>query len=329
MDLYLIIAASTYFFPLLHNNNIYTFTKDILNNEFRVVIEIKKDKVTSKLIEVELDDEYLNVDINDIVGEYVGKIREEYEKEINNFLDKCTTKEVFNSKQTKEIIKYIKEKYNDDLEFLWEKFDNDAIWRNKKNNKWYGAILTVKESKISGGSDQLIEVLDLRYQKEDINSIVDKVKIFPGYHMNKNSWITIKLDNSIKNEKIFKLIDNSYNLIANPSKWIIPSNPNMFDVISYLNNNDTVPWNQSNNINIGDIIYIYVGAPYSSIMFKCIVTNVGIDVNWGNKKKAMTVDVIERYPKDKYPYSLLKKCGVGFIRGPRTITKELNKELGD
>ena len=30
--------------------------------------------------------------------------------------------------------------------------------------------------------------------------------------MNKNSWITIKLDDSVPNKKIFELIDNSYNL---------------------------------------------------------------------------------------------------------------------
>ena len=30
--------------------------------------------------------------------------------------------------------------------------------------------------------------------------------------MNKDNWITIKLDNSVKTEIIFELIDNSYNL---------------------------------------------------------------------------------------------------------------------
>ena len=33
--------------------------------------------------------------------------------------------------------------------------------------------------------------------------------------MNKNSWITIKLDNSVETERIFELIDNSYNLSLN------------------------------------------------------------------------------------------------------------------
>ncbi len=30
--------------------------------------------------------------------------------------------------------------------------------------------------------------------------------------MNKDNWITIKLDNSVKTEIIFELLDNSYNL---------------------------------------------------------------------------------------------------------------------
>lgn len=42
--------------------------------------------------------------------------------------------------------------------------------------------------------------------------MIDNEKIFTGYHMNKDSWITIKLDNSIKTKIIFELIDNSYNL---------------------------------------------------------------------------------------------------------------------
>ena len=42
--------------------------------------------------------------------------------------------------------------------------------------------------------------------------IVDNEKFFPGYHMNKKSWITIKLDNSVDIKTIKKLIDNSYNL---------------------------------------------------------------------------------------------------------------------
>src|SRR5699024_443842 len=111
-----------------------------------------------------------------------------------------------------EIIKYVKEKYNDELEYLWKKFPNNAIWRNKKNNKWYGALLVVKENKLGIKSNKFVEIIDLRCQKENINKIIDNKRFYPYYHMNKNNWITIKRDNSVETKKIFELIDNSYNL---------------------------------------------------------------------------------------------------------------------
>ncbi|MFR2768113.1 MAG: MmcQ/YjbR family DNA-binding protein [Thomasclavelia sp.] len=45
-----------------------------------------------------------------------------------------------------------------------------------------------------------------------MHKIIDNNRFYPGYHMNKNNWITIKLDNSVETKKIFELIDNSYNL---------------------------------------------------------------------------------------------------------------------
>ena len=80
------------------------------------------------------------------------------------------------------------------------------------NNKWYGALLIISERKLKLESDKMVDIIDLRYSKDKIKEMVDNEKIFEGYHMNKNSWITLKLDGSVKTEKIFELIDNSYNL---------------------------------------------------------------------------------------------------------------------
>ena len=38
--------------------------------------------------------------------------------------------------------------------------------------------------------------------------------IIPGYHMNKEHWNTIILDGSLPDELIYKLIDDSYNLVV-------------------------------------------------------------------------------------------------------------------
>ena len=193
-------------------NNHYVLEQEINDNHFKVQIEISNTSQTSKIIDLSTDEEHILMDIKHASGDFIGKIKEEYETILNDIITKCTTPNIFKSKQAKEIIKYIKEKYNDDLEYLWKKFPNNAIWRNKTNHKWYGALLVLPENKLGIDSDQIIEIIDLRYQKDKIKEIIDNQKIFAGYHMNKNSWITIKLDGSMDNKEIFKLIDNSYQL---------------------------------------------------------------------------------------------------------------------
>lgn len=38
--------------------------------------------------------------------------------------------------------------------------------------------------------------------------------IIPGYHMNKEHWNTVILDGSIPNDLIYKMIDDSYDLVV-------------------------------------------------------------------------------------------------------------------
>ena len=194
-------------------NDTYIYEKNILN-DFKVVIEINKNKQISKVIDLIENDDYILVDVKSSTGRFVGNIRDEYEKILKYIINNCTTMDVFKNKQTKEVINYVKEKYKDDVEYLWDKFPNNAIVRSKYNKKWYIVILTINENKLQLDKDKEIEIIDLRYDKNKINDVIDNIKIFPGYHMNKQSWITIKLDESIDIKEIYKLIDNSYMLIT-------------------------------------------------------------------------------------------------------------------
>lgn len=190
----------------------YIYESKIYNNYFKVIVELSKKKQISRVIDLSVDEEYILIDVKDSSGDFVGQVKEEYENILNDIIEKCSIPNVFKSKQAKEIIKYIKNKYNADLEYLWKKFPNNAVWRNKENKKWFGALLVIEENKIGIESNKVIDIIDLRYQKEDIKNFIDNKKIFAGYHMNKDNWITIKLDESVDIKEIFKLIDNSYNL---------------------------------------------------------------------------------------------------------------------
>lgn len=194
------------------NNNKYIYTKRLSNDNFLVHIEITDfAKITSKIMDIENKEEYLPVDIKNTTGSFIGKIKEEYENILKDVISICTERDVFKSKQAQSVIKYVKEKYAGNLEFLWEK-SNNAIIRHHDTKKWYLALLTIPREKLGLKSNDLVEIIDLKMPPEEIVKLVDNKKIFPGYHMNKKHWITICLDNTIKDEELFKYIDISYNL---------------------------------------------------------------------------------------------------------------------
>lgn len=194
------------------DNDYYRYEVQIMDNQFLLSIVIDKNNIIySNIIELSTDEEFLPYNIVSVTGEFVGKMREIYNNIIENIKNNCCSKKIYKSEYSELVIKYIKSKYKDELEFLW-KNSNNAVWRNKNNNKWYGALLIIDKIKIGVEEEGTIEIIDLLLEPEKIEKIIDNEKYFKGYHMNKKHWITIKLDGSVDIEKIYKLIDNSYML---------------------------------------------------------------------------------------------------------------------
>ena len=110
------------------------------------------------------------------------------------------------------LIDYVYDTYGDELEFLWQKFPDNAIWRRKDNRKWYAAILTVRRSKLGMRSDEIVEIIDLRIQPENMEAVLQNEHYYPGWHMNKKNWYTIILDGSVPTKEICNKLDDSYTL---------------------------------------------------------------------------------------------------------------------
>ena len=189
----------------------YVYNTNIFDNQMALTVKVDKlGNINTQVIEVETNEPYTLFLVEDAVGSFVGGVREEYERVLTDIAEKCCDKQVFKSKYADDVIKYVRDKYGDELEFLWEKFDDNAIWRRKDNKKWYGALLTVVKNKIGLEGEERIEIIDLRIDPQEVESIIDSKRYFSAYHMNKKSWITICLDGSLELEEIFKRIDESY-----------------------------------------------------------------------------------------------------------------------
>ena len=193
-------------------DSLYQYVTEICNNEFKLTVQIKPSgEIDTRLVEKETGDEYVLYKTSSF-GAYIGEIRAAVEQVVSDIVHKCFETSVFKTAQAQMVIKFIRNFYGDELEFLWEKAPDNAIWRRKDNKKWYGAILTVKGKKIGLETESPVEIIDLRMDPAEAEAILSRENYYPGWHMNKKSWFTLVLNASVSDEEIKQRIKESYKL---------------------------------------------------------------------------------------------------------------------
>lgn len=114
---------------------------------------------------------------------------------------------------TAEIIRHIKEFYGVQPDFLWEKSPENAALRHINSKKWFGVLMLDTPKKRLGIDDgKTVDIMVLKCDPILIGSLIAKSGYLPGYHMNKEHWITVLLDETVSAEEIFGLIDMSYEM---------------------------------------------------------------------------------------------------------------------
>jgi len=195
--------------------NKYVFEKNFLNNDFKAIITINsKGIVTGKVIENELNEEYM-LFRTEAIGEFVSRVREAYKELLLDIRNNCFEANYFIFDQTNRINNYIKKKYCNDPEFLWESSPGAGVYRNPINNKWYGIVMNVNYSKLDSNKNGEVEVINIKLDELEIKDLLKQKGFYKAYHMNKVSWISIILNDTLSDEIICSLIDKSYEIINN------------------------------------------------------------------------------------------------------------------
>ena len=242
----------------------------------------------------------------------------------------------------KKIIEYIKKKYQVSPEYPWNRDETSAVFRHSDNNKWFALCMKVSRDKLGLGSYEDTDVLNLKMDDLFLREIlIREGGVYPAYHMSKMHWITVILDGSVPEDKVFDLVDSSFMATASakkkekirpPKEWIIPSNPKYYNVIQAFEDAEEIDWKQGRGIKTGDTVFLYVGAPVSAILYKCKVTETDIPYDFRNKnltiKALMKIRLLKRYDPGEFTFDVLKsKYNIFAVRGPRGIPNSLSAAL--
>ena len=197
----------------------YAYSEAMLSGQFELKLLVDKDgRLFSRLVERAFDEEYVLHLVPGAQGEFVGKVKTAYNEVLDRFIASCCETDIFQSAQAHAVIDYVRKTYNDELQHLWEKFPENAVFRRKDTQSWYGALLVLSRKKLGFDDDEIVDIIDLRMRPEDASELIDGKSYLPGYHMNKQHWLTIVLDGSVPTDEIFKRIDESYELATKTKK---------------------------------------------------------------------------------------------------------------
>ena len=194
-------------------DGVWRYHVRILNDEFELRVAVTgAGKVQCELVDTAFGEPYTMHLVPEASGEFVGRVREAYERALREIASACFESDAFREPITRRLIEHAREKYGDEPEYLWKNFPDDAVLRRKDTEKWYAGIFACKRKSLGLAGEGKIEILDVRMDPEEIKLLVDGVRIFGGWHMNKKHWATILLDGTVPFEEVIGYLEESWHL---------------------------------------------------------------------------------------------------------------------
>ena len=204
-------------FGFRYVDNKYIKEYKLSTDNLTAVITIIDNNISGKIIDDDFGDELILFNTNNAVGEYIGKINEEYQKILLDIRDNCYNKVLFHDDQANRIARKIYDKYNEEPDFPWEKYPYIGVFRHKENKLWYGLVMEIGDDVLGKGIKGRT-IINIKLPPETITELVKLDNIFPAYHMNKKSWISLSLSDYFSDEDILKWIDISYEITKSKKK---------------------------------------------------------------------------------------------------------------
>lgn len=198
-------------------NKTYILEKPFLDGDFKAILSVTlKGQVTGKVIDSMTQDEYYQLRQETATGPYVNRVRSAYRSLLTDIADSCCSDVLFASSQANRLTQAILDHFQVKPDFPWEhssRYQSYGAFRHRSNRKWFALIMNVKREVLDkNGNTSLIDILNVKISPAQGDELRQIPGIYPAYHMNHKTWISVVLDETLPDEKILELIDTSYQL---------------------------------------------------------------------------------------------------------------------
>lgn len=192
----------------------YHYSQLFMDGDFRADISISLEgNVFGRVFDTAAGEEYLPVHVAYQTGAFVNTVRARYVEILETIGAGCFTDRLFIFDQSERIAEMIRMRYGDRPDFPWKKYPGYGVFRNHENKKWYGIIVAIPKNKLDGRKDgAVIEVINVKIPPEKGKKFCGTEGIYPAWHMNKKSWVSLILDDTLPDGQIMEFLYESYRL---------------------------------------------------------------------------------------------------------------------
>ena len=199
-------------YGFVENQGVWTFSSTILQGDFLMIVTVEDGVLTFQVYDQETGDLYPQVHMESMRGTFVGSVREACLEVLYDIRKACFEVQEFLCPQTKRIMTLVQAKYENQLEYLWEKSPDTGVLRHDDNQKWYAVLMKISWEKLDKSREGQVEVVNLKH--DQVADLLVEKGTYPAFHMNKRYWISLPLDDTLSDEQVLELFERSWFLTS-------------------------------------------------------------------------------------------------------------------
>ena len=218
----------------------YVLEKDFMDGDFTAAVTVTESgQVRGRVLDNMNDEEYLQLRMPNYMGSYVNTVRAAYEEVLMDIAEHCCSEVAFASDQSNRIAAAIADRYQVTPDFPWDEGGHalSGVFRHNRSRKWFGLLMNLDRRLLDpDGAEESVDVLNLKGDENRRDSILSIPGVYPAYHMNHDKWISVILDDTIGDETVLGLIEDSYRMTSDSGRTL---NENL--IMKVLEIADSIP----------------------------------------------------------------------------------------
>ena len=120
--------------------------------------------------------------------------------------------------QRERVIERIRDQFGAEPEYLWAKYPNTAAFRHPAGKKWFALVTEAARNRLGLDGDRMAAIINVKCDPIVVGSLLSEAGFCPAYHMNKSSWISMLLDDTLPDGRILQLVELSYDSVSSIRK---------------------------------------------------------------------------------------------------------------